>query len=84
MRSHMFSAGSRLGLILLSIHSDGGSEQTLVCVGTIESRLSPEAVGPLRGLSAPPCDESARKVVFMHLNLCVCVLLLLSSADPQT
>lgn len=84
MYSHMFSAGAHLGLILLCIHSDGGSEQTLVCVGSVEFPFSPEAVGPLRGLSPPPCDVSAHKVVFMHSYLCVCLLLLLSSADPLT
>lgn len=80
MYSHMFSAGPHLGLIRLCIHSDAGSEQTLVCVGSVEFPFSPEAVG----LSPPPCDVSAHKVVFMHSYLCVCLLLLLSSADPLT
>lgn len=73
------SAGSGLGLILLSIHPDGGSEPTLARGGTMQSPP------PLRGPSAPPhVKYTARKVVFLHPNLCVCLLLLLSSADLLT
>lgn len=81
--SHMFSTGSDLDLILV------GSEQTLVCVDTLEFPFSPEAA---RGVFHHPhersfstlCDVSAHKVVFIHSYLHVCVLLLLSSTDPLT
>lgn len=41
-RIHPFSTESYVGLLLLSIHSDGESEQTLVCVGDVEFPFSPD------------------------------------------